>query len=105
MLRRHPASLRWRHVAAPLPALVLALSAVAGTATASPLAAVPPLAYLLVLITGAAVHGLRRRDAAALLLPPVLATMHLAWGTGFWRAFFRPREWHGPEIPPGSHKP
>ena len=104
VLRRHPASLRWRHVAAPLPALVLALSAVAGTATASPLAAVPPLAYLLVLITGAAVHGLRRRDAAALLLPPVLATMHLAWGTGFWRAFFRPREWHGPEIPPGSHK-
>ena len=84
VLRRHPASARWRHLAAPLLVLALAACAVAGVATASPLALVPPLAWVLALAAGAAVAGLRRRDAAALLLAPVLATMHLAWGAGFW---------------------
>ena len=105
VLRRHPASLRPRHLAPPLLTLVLAASAVAAPATGSPIAAVPPLAYLLALTAVAAVSGWRRRDAAALLLPPVLATMHFAWGAGFWRSCFRPQERPGPESPPGSRRP
>ena len=84
VLRRHPASVRWRHLAAPLLVLALVACAAAGVATASPLALAPPLAWLLALAAGAGVIGLRRRDAAALLLAPVLGTMHLAWGAGFW---------------------
>ena len=92
VLRRHPASLRWRHLAAPALSAVLALSAAAGAATWSPFAAALPLAYLLALAAGAAERAVRCRDAAAaLLLAPVLATMHLAWGAGFWRACFPTR--------------
>ena len=75
MLRRHPASLRWRQTAAPLLMLALGLSAllaVAGgaltpmgaDATASMLlrtAAAAPLSYLLLILGGAAVVGMRRR--------------------------------------------
>ena len=50
-------------------------------------AALLPAAYAAVLLGGAAGAAVRRRDPAALLLPPVLATMHLAWGTGFWCAW------------------
>jgi len=87
VLRRHPASLRWRHLAAPALVLALAASGIAGAATGSPLAAIPALGYLSALAAGAAVSGLRGRDRAALLLPPVLATMHLFWGAGFWCAW------------------
>ena len=97
MLRRHPASLRWRQIAAPLPMLALALSALLAVAggtlmlmgaseTASMLlqtAAVAPLSYLLLILGGAAVVGMRRRAPEAALLPPVLATMHVCWGAGF----------------------
>ena len=60
MPARHPRSLRWRHTAAP--ALVASLAG------------------------GAAAQALKSREPAALLLPAVLATMHLAWGAGFWCA-------------------
>ena len=96
MLRRHPASLRWRQLAPPLlvsglagSALLAAAAAVAGPgrpvtgAVLSAAAALVPLAWLLLLAAGAAVAGLRRRSAAALLLPLALAAMHLSWGTGF----------------------
>ncbi len=81
--RRHPYSLQPRHFAAPLIVLGLVLSAglaVAGSAWA----AVMPLAYLLILGVGALAVGLRRRTFATLLLPLVLATMHLTWGLGFF---------------------
>ena len=86
MLGRHPRSLRWRQCAAP--ALALGLAGSAGLAAAGPVGAgaVLPAAYLLALVAGAAVVGLRRRSAAAAWLPPVLATMHLAWAAGFWCA-------------------
>ncbi len=83
VLRRHPASVRPRHLAAPSLVLGLAASgliALAGT----PFAAVAPLAYALILAAGSLATGLRRRDPAALLLPPVLVTMHLSWGLGFF---------------------
>ena len=71
MLRRHPGSLRWRQLAAPALIAALAASSLA-VPLAGPAAAALPLAYLAALALGAAV-----------LLPAVLATMHLAWGAGF----------------------
>ena len=81
--RRHPRSLRARHLAAPLLVLGLALSAILAVAGVSWAAAVPG-AYLVTLVGGSLVVGIRRRTGAALLLPLVLATMHLSWGLGFF---------------------
>ena len=96
MLRRHPAALRWRQLAPPLLVSALAGSAVLAAAVAvagrgrpgsaallSAAAAAVPLAWLALLGAGAALAALRCRNAAALLLPLVLAAMHLSWGTGF----------------------
>ncbi len=76
VLMRHPASLRLRHLAAPL--LVLGLAASGLSALIDALwAASLPLVYLFVLTLGAFVVGIRCRAKAAVLLPLVLATMHL----------------------------
>ncbi len=81
---KHPGSVLPRQLAAP----GLALSLVAGAALALAgfpwLLAALLLAYLPTLAIGAAVVGFRRRDAAAILLPLALATMHLSWGVGFF---------------------
>ena len=50
-----------------------------------------PLSYLAILAAGAAHAGWRWRDATALLMPPVLAAMHLAWAAGFWCAILARR--------------
>ncbi len=84
MLLGSPASLRPRQLAAPVLCAGLAMSAALGVAGQHLLASVLPLAYLLLLLTGSSVVGIRRRDPAALLLPVVLATMHLSWGLGFF---------------------
>ena len=101
VLRRHPASLRWRQLAAPL--LVSALAGCGVLAVAALLAqpavertmlgiaAFMPVAYLLVLAGGSTLAGVSRRSLAAVLMPLVLATMHLAWGVGFFCAPARPR--------------
>lgn len=97
VLRRHPASLRPRQLAAPLLVFVLAASGLAaacagtlaaaganGAATALGAAAAAPAGYAVLLAAGAAGIGFARRaPVEALLLPAVLATMHLAWGAGF----------------------
>ena len=83
--RRHPASLLPRHLASPLLLLGLAASPVlAVVAGASWAAAAVPLTYVLTLMLGSLTVGIRRRSYAALLLPLVLATMHLSWGIGFF---------------------
>ena len=86
VLRRHPRSLRLRQIAAPL--LVFGLAASAGLAAvgATGAAMVVPAAWLGVLVGGAIGVGVRRHDAAVVLLPLVLATMHLSWGAGFLMA-------------------
>ena len=84
MLRRHPRALRWRQAAAPVLVAGLAGSAALAVSGLVGAAAVVPVAYLAVLAGGSLDAGLRRRDLAALLLPAVLAAMHLAWGAGFW---------------------
>ena len=84
VLQRHPASLLPRHLACPLLLLGLAASVALALAGASWAAAVGPLTYLLALAAGSLAAGIRRRSHAALLLPLVLATMHVSWGIGFF---------------------
>ncbi|MFL6137895.1 MAG: glycosyltransferase family 2 protein [Frankiaceae bacterium] len=87
--RKHPRSLRPRHLAAPL--LVAAAVAAAATAAAAPrrpgLPALGALATayggVLALGTAHASRTLTDRRARR-WLPAALATMHLAWGAGFW---------------------
>ena len=85
VLRSHPASLRAaQHLAAPLLVLGLAASAVPALLGQPHLAAAAPLAYLFALAAWSAAVGIRRREPAAVILPLVLAAMHLSWGVGFF---------------------
>ena len=85
VLRSHPASLRAaQHLAAPLLVLSLTASAVSALLGRPQLAAAAPLVYLSALAAGSAAVGLRRREPAAVLMPLVLAAMHLSWGIGFF---------------------
>ena len=90
VVRRHPRSLRLRQVVPPLATAGLGLSALGvplaaalgGVAAAAAAGALPAL-YATVLAATTLVGLARRRDVAALLLPAVLAAMHLGWGFGF----------------------
>lgn len=84
VLMRNPAELRARHLAAPLLVLGLAGSALLALAAASHAAAALPLIYLITLVAASVAAGVGRQSAAAVLLPVVLATMHLSWGIGFF---------------------
>ena len=87
MLRRHPRSLRARQLAPPTLLLGLVASA-ALTAAGQDAAALLPGAYASVLLAApVACAGARRDPRAAVLLPAVLATMHLAWAAGFLASF------------------
>ena len=83
MLRIYPKSTRLRQVAAPLLVLGLAANAVFAAIGQAQAALVLPSAWLAVLFGGSLLVGVRRRDAAALLLPLTLATIQLSWGSGF----------------------
>ena len=88
VVARHPGSRRWRHFAAPGLTAALAGSVFLGGAAGAPaLGAALPVGYACAMGVAALVLAVRRRSAAALLLPPVLAAMHLAWGAGFWCAW------------------
>ena len=91
MLRRHPKSVRARHLAAPLLVAALAASGALALGGAAAFAAALPAAYASVLILASAAVAARRREPAALLLAPVLATMHLSWGVGFFLPLRRDR--------------
>lgn len=86
MLRLYPKSVRLRQVAAPALLLGMVASAVLAGSGAVAAALATPVVWLGVLIGGAVVVGLQRRDSSALLLPLVLATIHLSWGSGFLAA-------------------
>lgn len=87
MLRRHPGSVRWRQVLPPL--FVASLVAGALLAVLLPfmryVLAIEVLLYGLVLLMAGVQSGWRlKRGYLCLGLPLAIATMHLAWGTGFW---------------------
>ena len=82
MLMRNPGSLVVRQTAAPLLVIGLVLSAVLG-ALGVPFWWSVPAAYGAFLIAATVTESIRRRDRASALLPLVIPTMHLAWGTGF----------------------
>ena len=92
MLRQHPTSLQARQLAAPLLVLVLVVSGLLALAAGPLLAMVIPLAYLCTLVVGSVTIGVHRQDPAALLLPLVLATIHLSWGIGFFTPVARGQE-------------
>ncbi len=85
VLQRHPRSLRPRHLAAPLLVLGLAASAFLSLVDASWTATALPLTYISALVFGSLAVGIRRLAPAAILLPLILATMHMSWGIGFFR--------------------
>jgi hypothetical protein len=82
VIRRHPGSVRWRQLAAPLLVVGLVVSLILIIAGA-PWGWVLPIAYPGILIAGAGWLALTRREPAAILFPAVVAMMHLAWGLGF----------------------
>ena len=84
MLLKHPRSVRPRQLAAPALVLGLLTGAALAVAGFSWLAVGLLAVYAAAIVGAAAVVGVRRRDAAAVLLPLVLATMHLSWGIGFF---------------------
>lgn len=84
MLKRNPRSLRWRQLAAPLLVFALISSLLCAALGWPQLAMVTPLLYGACLLSGALLVGIGRREPAALLLPIVLATIHLSWGLGFY---------------------
>lgn len=99
MLRRHPRSLRPRQLAAPglvaglAVALVTSVAALLDPELPRPLLAAAPLLvalYLAASLLAAAISGARRGWRIVWRLPAVFATMHLAWGAGFWWGLIRP---------------
>ncbi len=91
LTRQHPRSLRPRYLAAP----VAVLAIVAGTASGAAgrrLGWAAPAGYVALLLGGSAVVGRSLPPAAALRLPLALATMHLAWGSGFLLSVVRPAD-------------
>jgi glycosyltransferase involved in cell wall biosynthesis len=78
--RRHPKSLRWRQLAAPLLVALLMPAIVVGLWW--PPAWLVPGAYLATLVI-LGLSMLPRLGTPALGVPLALATMHLSWGLGF----------------------
>ena len=79
VLRRHPRSLRWRHLVAPTAAFGVLAGLVAGALWTPAL--VFPMAYLAGVVVASVVVG--RRPGMALRLLSVYPAMHLGWGIGF----------------------
>lgn len=93
MLRRHPRSLRARHLAPPILVVGMAVSLGVG-ALGLQWGALPtalPLIYLATMLAWVAAIGVRHRTWAVAYVAPVLMTMHLCWGLGFFLPARRPR--------------
>ncbi len=84
VIRKHPSSVRLRHLAAPLLVLGFTSGLLLAVAGFTWLLTGLLSAYMLTVLLGSAVVGLCRSDTAAFLLPLVLALMHLSWGVGFF---------------------
>ncbi len=95
MIRLHPRSIRPRHLAAPLLVLGLAGLGLGSLIAVWPRPILAALIGLYAAATLAASLWIAARRGWRLLawLPVIFATLHLAWGSGFWRGLF---------IPPGK---
>ena len=81
--RKHPASMRPRHVAAPVLVAMLA-TAVAALPASRKVAGALVLPYA-VALAGASVQTARSVDAGSRrYVAPAFVAMHLGWGVGFW---------------------
>ena len=76
---RHPRSLRWRQVVAPVATLAVAVGLIVGAWW--PPALVVPAAYLAAVVLASLAAG--RRPATVLRLFAVYPILHLSWGVGF----------------------
>jgi len=83
MLRLHPQSIRARQLAAPALVVGLAFSGLLALTPWRTVAGVLPVVYAGTVLLGTAWSWRRSPDKAALILPIVYPTMHLAWGWGF----------------------
>jgi glycosyltransferase involved in cell wall biosynthesis len=86
MLRRYPETLRWRQALPPL--FVLSLLGWAVLAIFIPISRIVLASEILIYLIALATAGVQaavRQDKAylAIGLPLAIATMHIAWGTGF----------------------
>ncbi len=81
--RRHPRSVRWRQLVAPLFVLGLGISVVVYLLGYRVIALIVPGTYLVANVAASAMELVRRKDPAMLLLPGAFLTMHLSWGAGF----------------------
>lgn len=87
LVRQHPESVNARYLAPPTALVGVVLGAVGGLAW-RPLLALP-LGYAGLVVVGGAVIGAGQGGGVAARMPVVLATMHLAWGSGFLRGTAR----------------
>jgi len=78
--RQHPKTTNYRYLAPPIAVIANAISLTTGLFV-NPLFFVPLLSYVLLLVIGGLIIG--RRILDKLLMPLVLATMHISWGVGF----------------------
>jgi glycosyltransferase involved in cell wall biosynthesis len=85
-LQKHPASLRWRQVVAPLLIVVLGVSALVGLVwrPARWVLGLAGGAYLLANFAASVITAKKGGRRFLPILPPVFALVHFAWGTGFW---------------------
>ena len=86
--RRHPDTLSARYLAAPVAVLGVVFGTLFGLLSIDGVAWLAvgwlaPLGYLALILGGSLVVGRGLPPASWVRLPLVLATMHLAWGTGF----------------------
>jgi succinoglycan biosynthesis protein ExoA len=78
--RQHPRTTNFRYLAPPVALVINLLSVIFGAFVAQ-IFFIPVLIYLVILVIGGLIIG--RKIADKLLMPFVLATMHLSWGAGF----------------------
>lgn len=96
----HPSSMRPRHLGPPLLVAVLFFSAV--LRRREPRLAVLTGGSYLLAVSLASISSLEKVDGKArLYLPLAFATMHLAWGYGFWEGLIRQLK-HGSIEPPAG---
>lgn len=93
--RLHPQSVAFRHLAAP--ALVAALGTAAVAARRRPRLAAALAAPYAAALAAASVATAREVEGAAAkaLVPAAFATMHVAWGLGFWEGMLASRPSRG----------